>query len=289
MIGNDAVDFIAVEYNTPTAGASTWYYTVTSGCGPAISHTTFGLAGCYQILDAGIWNGVNTNSRVSGGGSPVPGAFPAPPQSDPTTGILGLKFDLGFAGGEVRHYYFTVNANAATGTITVATEGGSGYDAGLLPGPIQTCIPLALVLADFSAACEGTTPVVSWETVSEITNQGFNLYRSDNPAAPEMQLNSSMIPSQGPGSTQGFAYSWPDITAVTGVQYYYWLEDVNLWEATHLTGPISGMCQAPTSVSLAGISAGTKAETNALPLTLAVVVAVSLLGGLVWRRLVRTT
>lgn len=67
QIGNHQVDFIAVEYNTPGSNQSTWYYKVTSGSGPAISHVTFALGTCATIVDAGTWNGTSTNSRTSGG------------------------------------------------------------------------------------------------------------------------------------------------------------------------------------------------------------------------------
>ena len=43
---------------------------------------------------------------------------------------------------------------------------------------------------------------LSWETVSEANNAGFNLYRSASPAAcPDALL--AYVPSQAPGSTQG--------------------------------------------------------------------------------------
>ena len=58
--------------------------------------------------------------------------------------------------------------------------------------------------------------LVAWETASEIGNRGFNLYRGTTPAAPEQQLNALLIPSQAPGSGQGYAYTWQDFDVTAG-------------------------------------------------------------------------
>ncbi|MFZ1241172.1 MAG: hypothetical protein WAV66_17725, partial [Anaerolineae bacterium] len=79
--------------------------------------------------------------------------------------------------------------------------------------PAVTCLslwnaagsPLAAALAGFDAAQSGEAIRVTWETVSEIGNVGFNLWRGTTPNAPDVQLNASLIPSQGPGSSQGFS------------------------------------------------------------------------------------
>ena len=56
-------------------------------------------------------------------------------------------------------------------------------------------------------------------------NLGFNLWRGTSPNAPDTQLNASLIPSQAPGSTQGYSYEWTDqANLVAGTTYYYWLE-----------------------------------------------------------------
>lgn len=67
--------------------------------------------------------------------------------------------------------------------------------------------PLAVTLAGFDAQAQAGQVLVSWETVSEYDNAGFNLYRGDSAAGPQVLL--AAIPSQGPGASQGFAYSQP--------------------------------------------------------------------------------
>jgi hypothetical protein len=158
QIGNDEVNFITVEYDTPAPGQSTWYYEVKSGSGPAISHVTFELGACVTILDAGTWDGPNnTSNRTSGGGDPDPSSFPASPKTDPTTGITGLKFDEEFDGGETRYYYFTVDGNYEVADTTVATKGGPGFDTGTVKGVSPSCSEIEL---DFGDLPDGPYPTL---------------------------------------------------------------------------------------------------------------------------------
>ncbi|MCB0004484.1 MAG: hypothetical protein KDI07_14320 [Anaerolineae bacterium] len=146
--------------------------------------------------------------------------------------------------------------------------------------------PLAVTLADFSAQQQDDHVLVAWETSSELDNQGFNLYRSTSDAAPEIQLNNALIPSQSPGSTSGHFYTWEDRDGLTpDTTYYYWLEDVSLSGATTLHGPVSATYSTPTAVTLAGLQADSRTTPNALPaVTLALVLLLPLLVMRVARR-----
>ncbi len=87
-----------------------------------------------------------------------------------------------------------------------------------------------------------STLAVQWETVSEIDNLGFNVYRSEPENAPRVKLNASLIPSQvPPGSPMGAFYEFIDDTVVPGVPYSYWLEDVDVYGAAALHGPVRAM------------------------------------------------
>lgn len=123
-------------------------------------------------------------------------------------------------------------------------------------------IPLAVTLANFDATCQASTPVIEWTTVSEIDTAGFNLWRGETDAAPEVQLNASMILAH-PGSTVGYSYSFTDATAQPGVPYFYWLEDIDLYGATNLNGPIAVTCADPTAVTVSSLEAGS--ASAALP------------------------
>lgn len=114
---------------------------------------------------------------------------------------------------------------------------------------------LAVQLSNFSAIQEGSGVKISWQTVSELNNLGFNLYRNTTPTSPQ-PLNHSLIPSQGPGSGQGFAYHWVDNTVQTGVTYYYWVEDVDTNGTITQHGPVSVSTNAPTALTVEEMTQG---------------------------------
>lgn len=113
---------------------------------------------------------------------------------------------------------------------------------------IQVSPPLAVNLANFQAAAQGDGVLVTWETVSEVGNVGFNLYRNITSTVPAEPL--TFVPSSAPGSTQGASYSYADTSVTAGDTYWYWLEDVSTSGATTLHGPVSATTSAPTAVDL---------------------------------------
>lgn len=118
---------------------------------------------------------------------------------------------------------------------------------------VNVTAPLAVTLAAFQATAQRAGILVAWETASELGNQGFHLYRSLDPAAPHEVL--AFLPSQAPGSGQGFAYQWLDGDVAPGQTAYYWLEDVDLAGVATLHGPVSATFQAPTAVGMGGVQA----------------------------------
>ncbi len=133
-------------------------------------------------------------------------------------------------------------------------------------GRINLGAPQAVALAAFSAQQVDNAVQVSWETVSEVDNAGFNLYRSEDPAVLGQRLNAALIPSQSPGSTGGFSYVWEDQAGLAaGSIYFYTLEDVDLSGATTRHGPVSVAFVAPTAVTVSRVQAAPAAPA-ALPL-----------------------
>ncbi len=123
--------------------------------------------------------------------------------------------------------------------------------------------PLAVTLADFAATSAADQIVITWETVSELDNAGFNLYRSITPAGPQGLL--AALPSQAAGGSQGAHYRFADRTITAGQSYWYWLEDVALDGTTTLHGPVSAVAQAPSAVTLRGLAAGSPMPVTAWP------------------------
>ncbi len=133
-------------------------------------------------------------------------------------------------------------------------------------GRINLSTPTAITLAEFYAQQVADHVQVSWETVSEIDNRGFNLYRGADPAGPDRQLNTELIPSQGQGSPSGFSYTWDDHADLEpNTIYFYWLEDVSIGGSTTMHGPVSVIYMAPTAVTVSGVQAAPVAPA-ALPL-----------------------
>jgi hypothetical protein len=140
---------------------------------------------------------------------------------------------------------------------------------------------LAVTLAGFDAQAQAGHMLVTWETVSELDNAGFNLYRTGTADPPTSADLLAYVPSQGPGSTQGFAYSHQDYAVTAGQTTWYWLEDVDLNGATTLHGPVSVVFVAPTAVTLDSLNASPAAPAGSLSL-LALPAVVSLALGAAW-------
>jgi hypothetical protein len=147
--------------------------------------------------------------------------------------------------------------------------------------------PLAVTLADFRAVQQGDAVLLTWETTSELNNQGFNLWRGTSAAGPDRQLNEALIPSQGPGSANGFAYAWEDVTdLVPGSAYYYWLEDVSLQNVVTRHGPVSVVLSVPTAATLGAVGTAAPAGPSVAGWMIAALVVVGLfvVGYVIWRR-----
>ncbi len=147
----------------------------------------------------------------------------------------------GLTQGEMYEWYATISDGKTT-TMSPVWHFSAGT-------------PLAANLASFEAIPQPDHVLVTWETTSEIDNLGFNLYRATTPSGPQQPLNTTLIPSQAPGSSQGFVYTWPDFAVTAGTTYYYWLEAVSATGGTVLHGPVSATYQGPTAATVSGLSA----------------------------------
>jgi hypothetical protein len=167
-------------------------------------------------------------------------------------GNIDAKYDI-WSGGKLRVCFF-----AEAQVPTWPTEGPMWT--GNVQGRIGTVggaktinfnpITLAVELASFRTTPQAWTRsiLLEWETVSEVDNVGFNLYRADSPSGRQIRLNAGLLPSQGPGSPFGFKYSFVDRTALAGRTYYYWLEDLSTygWYTKH--GPVLAAISPTLSV-----------------------------------------
>jgi hypothetical protein len=202
----------------------------------------------------------------------------ADPDLEQINGILSCSLDDGTPPATLSSalrapaaVYFTT-ATSRTDDVSPAGTINLTYDYGI------STTPLGVLLAGFSANQEWEHVVVRWETVSEVGNAGFNLYRSDSAAGPLTLL--AYLPSQAPGSTQGFVYNYEDLDVQPGETWWYTLEDISLSGATTLHGPVSATVQAPTAVTLGALQAGPAA--GAAPLLAALLALAAPLAGAAW-------
>ena len=102
---------------------------------------------------------------------------------------------------------------------------------------IRLGAPLAGLLDNFEAVAQPDHVLVTWETVSEVSNAGFNLYRALAVDGERTLIASE--PLKSPGGTAGAAYGYQDFDVRPGQTYWYYLEDVDLSGLATLHGPVS--------------------------------------------------
>ena len=98
--------------------------------------------------------------------------------------------------------------------------------------------PTLIELDQFVAVPQNNQFILTWTTLSEFDNAGFNLWRSETANGEYSKINLSMIESMG-GPTISAEYKYPDYTARDGVTYYYQLEDIDNYSTCTFHGPVS--------------------------------------------------
>ena len=95
--------------------------------------------------------------------------------------------------------------------------------------------PNAITLTSFSFQAVADGVALVWETLAEIDNAGFNVYRATSPDGPFTRLNADMIVAQG-SPVAGARYSFTDAPGA-GI-FYYRLEDVDFNGTSTFHGPL---------------------------------------------------
>jgi len=109
----------------------------------------------------------------------------------------------------------------------------------------------SVTISSFSAKAQATTILLQWTTANELNNAGFNIFRSAASTGSFTQLNSSLIPTNNPGSIIGSPYSYTDASVQKGQTYYYKLRSVEFSGATQDFGPVNAAIAAPTATNSA--------------------------------------
>jgi hypothetical protein len=152
--------------------------------------------------------------------------------------------------------WYGLGGDRTVGWQAIGEVGGDRFDVS----------PLSVILSAFYAEPNGDAILVTWETATELDNSGFNLWRGTSEFGPDIQLNATLIPSQGPGSPGGFIYTWEDrYNLVSTTTYYYWLDSVDFAGVSTRHGPVNVTYDPPTAVGLAGFSAEPPSPRSAPP------------------------
>lgn len=109
---------------------------------------------------------------------------------------------------------------------SLPTGGGDGYLVRLTPDD-----PGTITLGSFTATEEQGGVRVAWSTVSEMSLDGFRVYRSTSETGGFVAQNSSLIRGSSP-------YSWLDSTVEAATTYYYRLGAVQLGGNELFFGPV---------------------------------------------------
>ncbi len=197
--------------------------------------------------------------------------------------VISLTLPDGIlAGGttEYREYYFRFRLSPRNGSN--GCTAGAVTDRGLvLGGEVEdykkSFSPTAILLASMTATGQEAAIEVTWDTVSEVANAGFNLYRDISDAGPGVKLNEDLIPSQGSGSPEGYHYVYLDSADLApNTTYWYWLEDVSTSGVATRHEPISVLYEGePTAVTLAAFGGATAAGPALIGLAALAVLALA--------------
>jgi hypothetical protein len=164
-----------------------------------------------------------------------------------------------------------------TNPVVISMNGNKSISANFVP-----LDPLAVTLETFDATVQAGHVLVSWLTTVEIDNAGFNLYRATDPAGPQALLAS--IPSQAPGSNQGYSYEWADSDVLPGQTYHYWLEAIDLAGGLTMHGPVSVAYQSPTAVNTITFVALTDVRWQLIPWLVALPILLAGIAVALWRK-----
>jgi hypothetical protein len=97
--------------------------------------------------------------------------------------------------------------------------------------------PTFINLSSFTAFPKAGKIILVWSTESEISNAGFNLYRSHTRDGGYIKINDTLIPATG-SPLQGAAYECVDKNITAWKPYFYKLEDIDINGTATVHGPV---------------------------------------------------
>ena len=87
---------------------------------------------------------------------------------------------------------------------------------------------LLIQLSTFEAIVQNGKVLLRWQTEAEIDHVGWEIYRSEKKDGKFVKINDELIKGSG-NSGMPRTYQYVDKTAIAGRQYYYYLEDIDIF------------------------------------------------------------
>ena len=267
--GGHTVSFYGEHYDA-VAGESTYFYSITSGEAPSVSHIVLRLecppydegssanldadpviqdTSPFVILDAGTWDYPDREALNSGEGHPEPSEFPSLPSQDGSTGTWGIKFNQGLSAGETLFFYFTLEGGFPPGPVRFIVKAGQTEPEAYILGP-GCVVPGAVTVSSFEVQREDDTLRFKWTTETEINNRGFDLFAVEPNGDDWLRINESLIAPQGLGiEPQEYYYQVERSGLAIGSGFYLRAYDA---DGTHQDfGPVQAIYSASTPAPIA--------------------------------------
>jgi hypothetical protein len=145
------------------------------------------------------------------------------------TGAGSPEKDGARAGDTITFKYYSVKYNQVFPTPGQPNLPTTTFQAG--SPTVQVDLPdiiLPVVLSAFNAAFDSKTSQVTlnWRTESEISNLGFDVYRSESRDGKYVKVNAARIKGAGTDATP-HNYQLIDEGVEVGKTYYYYIEDIS--------------------------------------------------------------
>ncbi len=136
--------------------------------------------------------------------------------------------------------FTTKNADPDTSSDSDADAGGFSDEIVLNPGDANVtidagilCNTVPVTIGYFQSAASGDTVDFTWQTATETSNAGFNLYGATDDGL--VKLNESLIQSTVIDSVEPTDYAYSAVTSATS----FYIEDVSIDGKTDQAGPFA--------------------------------------------------
>lgn len=146
---------------------------------------------------------------------------------DPTTEKLGVS-DISGNPTHLGRYTDTsweYHAASGIGENWVQTDGVTVFSPWGIGGQDAS---LPIDLSSFTAIRIDSGVMLQWTTETEIDHVGWEIYRSEKKDGKFVKINDELIKGSGNSGMPRY-YQYVDKTAIAGRQYYYYLEDIDIF------------------------------------------------------------